>query len=207
SEFYEAEDEPGLSVHERYRRRIAFRTWLLESVNFCQFPTYGSYIRGIPNVMFHGFLTNIERRLQLFPFVKSGRYNVRAIGSLEAENLFGQFQDLDPEGSGVMKAEDILTALEHAWKLLQVRLLPDRPFHISLSRAKVYPTNELLTESGVDDSGRGLFVYPTFVRQITMRNHMFDAKSREKRKARRRLVEIKEPNEAARGVSGVRQYH
>ncbi|WAQ97366.1 hypothetical protein MAR_030056 [Mya arenaria] len=66
--------------------------------------------------------------------------------------------------------------------------------------AKVYPTNELLTESGVDDSGRGLFVYPTFVSQITLRNHMFDAKSRGKRKARRRLVEIKEPNEAARGA-------
>ena len=36
---------------------------------------------------------------------------------------------------------------------------------------------------------------------------MFDARLRGKRKARRRLVEIKGPDEAARGVSGVRQYH
>lgn len=38
-------------------------------------------------------------------------------------------------------------------------------------------------------------------------NHAFDAKDRGKRKARRRLVSIKGPNEAARGVSGVRQHH
>jgi hypothetical protein len=90
--------------------------------------------------MFQGF--------QLFPYVKSGRYNVRALGSLEAENLFGQFQDLDPKGSGVMKSEDIPTALEHACQLLKVRLSPDRPFHMTLSRAKVYPVNELLHERG-----------------------------------------------------------
>ena len=36
---------------------------------------------------------------------------------------------------------------------------------------------------------------------------MFDARARSKRKAKRRLVEIKGPDEAARGVAGVRQYH
>lgn len=132
-EFYEAEDDPGLSVNERFWRRMEFRRWLLEDVNFCKFPPYGSHVRSIPMVMFQGFLTNIERRIQLFPYVKSGRYNVRALGSLEAENLFGQFQDLDPKGSGVMKSEDIPTALEHACQLLKVRLSPDRPFHMTLS--------------------------------------------------------------------------
>ena len=114
-EFYEAEDEPGLTAVERCGRRIRLRNWLLEGVNFGCFPPCGFYVRGIPHVMFQGFLTNIDRRIQIIiPYVKSGAYNVRTLGSLEAENLFGEFQDLDPKGSGVIKAEDIPAALESA---------------------------------------------------------------------------------------------
>jgi hypothetical protein len=43
-------------------------------------------------------MTNIDRRIQLFSFVRNQAYNVRALGSLEAENLFGEFQDLVPKG-------------------------------------------------------------------------------------------------------------
>lgn len=64
-EFYEAEDEPGLSASERYQRRINFRNWLLHSVQFNVFPPYGTYIRSIPHVMFQGFLTNIDRRIRI----------------------------------------------------------------------------------------------------------------------------------------------
>jgi hypothetical protein len=39
-----------------------------------------------------------SRRIQLFSFVRNQEYKVRALGSLEAENLFGEFQDLDPKG-------------------------------------------------------------------------------------------------------------
>lgn len=62
--------------------------------------------------MFQGLLTNIERRLQIFPYVESGRSNVRTLGSLEAENFFGEFQDLDPKGSGVIKAGKSLLLLK-----------------------------------------------------------------------------------------------
>jgi hypothetical protein len=41
-----------------------------------------------------------------------------------------------------MKSEDIPTALEHACQLLKVRFLSDRPFYMTLSRAKVYLLNE-----------------------------------------------------------------
>ena len=81
---------------------------------FNTFPPYGSHIRGVPNVMFKGLLTNIDRRIQLFPYVKSGKYNVRTLGSLEAENFFGEFQDLDPKGTGVIKAEEVPMDLETA---------------------------------------------------------------------------------------------
>ena len=64
-------------------------------------------------------MTNIERRIQLFTFVKKGAYHVRALGSLEAENIFGEFQDLDPKSRGVIRPDDIPSALSRAYELLQ----------------------------------------------------------------------------------------
>lgn len=106
-EFYEGEDEPGIDAKERCKRRLNLRRWLLKDVKFNAFSPYETHIRGVPNVMFQGFLTNIERRIQVYPYVKSGAYNVRSLGGLEAENFFGEFQYLDPKGSGVVKAEEI----------------------------------------------------------------------------------------------------
>ena len=166
-EFYEAEDEPGLPASERCQRRINLRNWLLEGVKFCEFPPYGSHIRGIPNIMFQGLLTNIERRMQLFPYVKSQRYNVRALGSLEIENFFGEFQDLDPKGSGIIKAEEVPAALESACQLLSTRLLPTRSFHMSLSNAKVYPVKEMMTECQMETDQP--YVYPTKTHHINLR--------------------------------------
>lgn len=151
-EFYDAEDEPGLSATERCQRRLALRDWLLADVSFNAFPPYGSHILGVPNVMFQGLITNIDRRIQLFPYVKSGKYNVRALGSLEAENFFAEFQDLDPKGTGVIKAEEVPMALETACQLLKTRLSPERPFHMSLTRAKVYPLHELMEECDSEEA-------------------------------------------------------
>ena len=164
-EFYEAEDEPGLTAVERCGRRIRLRNWLLEGVNFGCFPPCGFYVRGIPHVMFQGFLTNIDRRIQIIiPYVKSGAYNVRTLGSLEAENLFGEFQDLDPKGSGVIKAEDIPAALESACQLQKTPLMAERPFHMSLSKAKVYPNHELMDQGVSEDDNE--FFYPTYIPEI-----------------------------------------
>lgn len=146
---------------------VRLRNWLLEGVNFGCFPPYGLYVRGIPHGIYQGFLTNIEICIQIFPYVKSGVYNVRMLDSLEAENLFGEFQDLDPKGSGVIKAEDIPNALESACQLQKTRLMPERPFHMALSKAKVYPNHEIMDyETSVDKS---LFFYPTYTTEINIR--------------------------------------
>ena len=166
-EFYDAEDEPGISVIQRCQSRIALRNWLLEGVNFSSFPPYGSHIKGIPNIMFQGLLTNIDRRIQLFPYVKSGMYNVRSLGSLEAENFFGEFQDLDPKGTGVIRADEVPAALESACQLLRTRLMPDRPFHMALSEAKVYPLHELMEESDIQEPKD--YVYPQFIESIKLK--------------------------------------
>ena len=104
-EFYDAEDEPGFSASRRCRQRLALRDWFLNAVGFDTFPTYGSHIRGVPNIMFQRLLTNIDPRIQLFPTVKSGKYNVRKLGSLEAENFLREFQDLCPKLQCLLKVK------------------------------------------------------------------------------------------------------
>ena len=125
-EWYEAEDEPGLSVFERCIRRLKLREWPCSNIHIGRFPPPGSHVNGIPVVMFEGLMTNIERRIQLFPFVKKGSYNVRALGSLEAENFFSGFQDLDPKGSGVLRPDDVSAAISTACELTEARFDPNR---------------------------------------------------------------------------------
>ena len=101
--------------------------------------------------MFQGLLTNIDQHIQLVPYAKSGKYNVRILGSLGAENFIGEFQDLDPKGTGVIKAEEVPMALETAGQLLKNRLSPERSFHMSLTRAKVYPVQELMEDCELEE--------------------------------------------------------
>ena len=123
---YEAEDKPGIDTHERFRRRVNLRNWLLAGVNFAHFPPYGSYVHGIPVVMFEGILCNIDRRLQLHVLAEGGIYNVRAPSSLDSENFFSEFSCLDPKGSGVLRPDDIPCAMQTASYLIQARTDPDR---------------------------------------------------------------------------------
>lgn len=125
-EWYAAEDDPGIDVMERIKRRLRIREWLLEGVDFHTFPPYGTHVVGVPHIMFEGILTNVERRIQIIPYIKSGTYNPRSLGSLEAENFFGEFQDLDPRGSGVIRPDDIPKALSTACQLIEARLNPCR---------------------------------------------------------------------------------
>ena len=91
-------------------------------------------------------MTNIDRRIQLFSFVRNQAYNVRALnfGSLEAENLFDEFQDLDPKGVGVLWLDDIPIAISTACELLSVRMDAKKSFFMQTSNAKVYPLHELI---------------------------------------------------------------
>jgi hypothetical protein len=61
-----------------------------------------------------------------------------ALGSLEAENLFGEFQDLDPKGVGVLRPDDIPIAISTACELLSVRMDAKKSFFMQTSKAKVY---------------------------------------------------------------------
>ena len=124
--WYRAEDEPGVSAYERCMSRLELREWLLEGINFSKFPPSGASVKDIPIVLYEGLLTGIERRFQLYPFTKTGTYNLRSVGSLDIENFFGSFQDLDRRGTGVLRPDDIPAAIGVAVELMETRMNPDR---------------------------------------------------------------------------------
>jgi len=45
---------------------------------------------------------------------------------LDIENFFSTFQDIDPRGTGVLRPDDIPSAIGVATELLDARLDPDR---------------------------------------------------------------------------------
>ena len=205
-EWYSADDSPGISSIQRCLYRLNMRDWLLDGVQFNRFPPPGSHIRGVPMVMFEGLMTNIDRRLQLFSYVKKGSYNVRSLGSLEAENLFGQFQDLDPKGTGVIRPDDVPNAISTACELLCYRMDDSKTFYMHTSKAKVYPLHKLINVSGMQEDT--LFLNPLIVNEISLKDHAFDKPERGKSKTAKTKTELIEPYDAcSRGARTVRQWH
>ncbi|KAL5007084.1 hypothetical protein ScPMuIL_015890 [Solemya velum] len=121
-----------MSALDRCKSRLALREWLLKDMNVGEFPPSGAVVTGI------------ERRIQLFPFTKTGSYNVRTVGSLDVENFFCTFQDIDPKGTGVLRPDDIPTALGAAVELLGARMDGKRSFQ---TRSKAYPASLFATPS------------------------------------------------------------
>lgn len=83
------------------------------------------------------------------------------------DNFVGQFQDLDPKGYGVIKAE-VPAALESACQLLNTYLQPDRKFHMMISsKAKVYPIRDMMEECNLDE--HSVFMTPIYTDVITLK--------------------------------------
>lgn len=61
-EWFEAEDDRGLSSHERCARRLRLRKWLLDDVKFDSFPPLTRYIKGIPIVTYEGMSFEIMQQ-------------------------------------------------------------------------------------------------------------------------------------------------
>lgn len=64
----------------------------------------------------------------------------------------------------LLKPKKFLFVLETACQMNQTRLMPDRPFHMTLLRAKVYPVKDLLPDC--DSRCTKPFLYPVFVNEI-----------------------------------------
>ena len=122
--WYQAEDDPGISASKRAHDRLMFRNYLLDGVDFEQFPQYGNYIKGMPRVMFEGFLQSIDTHMQLYPLCKGGTYNQRSVSSLVNETFFGELQDLEPTRLGCPKAVNIPRMMATVTEIMHYRHNP-----------------------------------------------------------------------------------
>ena len=125
-EWFEAEDDSGISSTERCKRRIKLRNYLLHGVNFGKFPPQTQYTKGIPSVTYEALLVHIERKLQIYGHIPSKSYNVRSLGTQEVEQFFSTIRDLDPSGLGTPKPDDIPDMMATAAWLDNIRMDPNR---------------------------------------------------------------------------------
>ena len=124
--WYDAEDEPGLSVNERYENRVRLRAWLLEGTNFAVFPPYGSFVLGIPVATFDSLLVGIERRCQMVPYLPSERFCSRAVSTLDIECFFSTLVSLDPHRTGCLNPDDVGGVMSAEVEITQSKLNPKR---------------------------------------------------------------------------------
>ena len=122
--WYQAEDDPGISASKRAHDRLMFRNYLLDGVDFEQFPQYGNYIKGMPRVMFERFLQSIDTHMQLYPLCKGGTYNQRSVSSLVNETFFGEQQDLEATRLGCPKAVNIPRMMATVTEIMHYRHNP-----------------------------------------------------------------------------------
>ncbi|CAC5368651.1 unnamed protein product [Mytilus coruscus] len=134
-EWYEAEDESGISAVDRMKRRINLKSFLLEGVDFGRYPMYGMYVKGFPKVQFEGFLQRIDTSLQLYSVVKNGSFNQRAISSLANETFFGELSEMEPTKLGCPKAVNIPRLMSTVTELHHFRSNPNDSEH-AFDRAK-----------------------------------------------------------------------
>ena len=132
-EWFEAEDVAGIPAYDRVQRRLDLRDWLLEGVDFGVFPPQSSYIRGIPIITYEALLAHLERKIQMYAFTPGG-YNARAIGTLEVEQFFGTFRDIDPAGIGTPRPDDIPRMMTRVADITNCRMDPERYGDFSLIR-------------------------------------------------------------------------
>lgn len=91
-QWYNAIDDAGVPVDNRIEWLLDMREKLLGLLKVGHFPPPGAFVCDMPIAQFEGFLTNIDRRLQLYCMVRNETYNQRAISSLDSETFFSGFQ-------------------------------------------------------------------------------------------------------------------
>ena len=193
--WYEAEDDAGISVSERHNRRIALRSMLLGMWNLSFFPPPGNHVAGMPTTMYEGLLTNIDRRVQLSSFAASGKYNVRTLGSLDSENFFGTFQDIDPRGQGVLLPDDVPAAIDTPCYIIRQKMDDTLPYYVNTSRPNVYPLHPLSSNNPSTRDVDNATQRRHGISNITIRNHAFDEQHRISEKPKRKRSDIRGPEQ------------
>ena len=203
-QWYEAMDEAGLTVSQRVEYMMEIRNHLLHFYRPGYFPPPGGDVAGLPIAQFEGIMSNVDRRLQLYALTEKGTYNQRSISSLDSETMFGTFQDIDPKGSGVLRADDIPTALGTAVCIFTHKLDPKRCFPMTTTRKKVYTEHELHASEDISMKPATESKSPYI---IVANTHAFDRENRKTKNPKRKSGTISMLSESSRGAQGVRSFH
>ena len=124
--WYEAIDQPGLRSVERIRKLLDFKKWLIGDISFNSFPPPGRHVKGIPFVMWEGFLQNVDTRVQLYSICNNKTYNHRSLGTLAVESFFSDLTDIEPTKMGCPKAIHIPRLMASVTELNHYRHDPNR---------------------------------------------------------------------------------
>jgi hypothetical protein len=138
-DWYDACDTPGIPACDRVEKLVAFRSFLLQDVDFSSFPPNTRYFKGVPCVTFEGLLMDIDTKLQLYALTPS--YSIRSVGSLAAETTVGLLQAMYPNPQVSIKARDVPSLMATAVEIMTCKSNPDRYFtHYfrSLERSILY---------------------------------------------------------------------
>jgi hypothetical protein len=122
--WYQCVDEPSIPALQRVEGLLQLRDFLLGFFDIGKFPPPGSHIYDFPVTLWEGYVVSIERMLNLWGLIQA--YNVRSVGTLDVEIFFGEFQELDPKGTGVLQPKDVACALSTACELIAIRFNPNR---------------------------------------------------------------------------------
>ncbi len=131
--WYAAEDEAGIPAADRVAARVAFREFLMDSVDFSTFPPFGMYVKGMPRQMYEGFLQSIDTHLQLYGVVKGGTYNARSVSSLANETFFGEMAELEPTKLGCPKATHCPRLVSTVTEIMHYRNNPQNRYSLNVS--------------------------------------------------------------------------
>lgn len=141
-QWYEAIDKPGMDVQERVTKMLNMRKWLLQDINFGQFPPLGSHVKGASAIWFDSMVHGIDVRLQMYAIV--GTYNHRALGTLAVESFFSDLTDLDQNKLGCPKATHIPRMMATTTEINHYRHDPSTRLALNCIR-KISPTGNIYT--------------------------------------------------------------
>ncbi|XP_078606912.1 uncharacterized protein LOC144879388 isoform X2 [Branchiostoma floridae x Branchiostoma japonicum] len=192
--------------------RLAMREWLLRGVSFDTYPPPGRYIRGLYHATWEAAMAHIDLTVQLYGMLPSGSYNVRALGTLVAEQYFADQARRTHEGKNIPSCHKLGHIQAHMVEEMRMRMKPEqvRGFPLRMTASKpVYPSQavDVIPAAGTEPATAPVEPWkpPTQLDAVVIKNHPFDTVVKE-RSTRPKTVSSK-LNAPLKGQTGVRQYH
>ncbi|XP_035669936.1 uncharacterized protein LOC118411598 [Branchiostoma floridae] len=208
--WYRANDVAGIPAAERVRLRLAMREWLLRGVNFDIYPPPGRYIRGLFFSTWEAALAQIDLSIQLYGMIPSGNYNVRAMGTLVAEQYFGDQARRTHEGKNIPSCQKLGHIQAHMVEEMRMRMKPEeaRGFPLRMTGSRpVYPSQSTDIVLAPETDNPQQWEAPCRLQAVTVKDHPFDMASRAKQRKKTPKSFSTKLTAPMKGQTGVRQYH